>query len=48
MSNQFAKCCFALLTAIGLALTVSYATAQNAVSGSISGTVSLASENVRF
>jgi hypothetical protein len=39
MSNQFAKCCFALLTAIGLVFTVSYATAQSNVSGSISGTV---------
>jgi hypothetical protein len=39
MSHKFAKCCIALLTAIGLALTVSYATAQSSVSGSISGTV---------
>ena len=39
MSHKFAKSFFALLTAIGLALTVSYATAQSNVSGSISGTV---------
>ena len=39
MSHKLAKCIFALLTAIGLAFTVNYAAAQNAVSGSISGTV---------
>ena len=39
MSHKIAKSLFALLTAIGLALTVSYATAQSNVSGSISGTV---------
>ncbi len=39
MSNKFAQCCFVLLTAIGLVFTGSYATAQNAVSGSISGTI---------
>ncbi len=39
MSHKIAKSLFALLTAIGLALTVSYATAQSATSGSISGTV---------
>jgi hypothetical protein len=39
MTHNFAKCFFALLTAIGLALTVSYAAAQSNVSGSISGTV---------
>jgi hypothetical protein len=43
MSNKFATCCFALLTAIGLVFTVSCATAQSNVSGSISGTVSDAS-----
>jgi hypothetical protein len=39
MSNKFAKSFFALLIAIGLVFTVSYATAQSSVSGSISGTV---------
>jgi hypothetical protein len=39
MSNKFAKWCFTLLAAIGLVLTVSYATAQSNVSGSIGGTV---------
>ena len=39
MSHKFAKGFFALLTAIGLVFTVSYATAQSNVSGSISGTV---------
>jgi hypothetical protein len=43
MSHKLAKCFFALLAAIGLAITVNYATAQSNVSGSISGTVTDAS-----
>jgi hypothetical protein len=39
MTHKIAKCIFALLTAIGLVFTVSYATAQSSVSGSISGTI---------
>ena len=39
MSNKFAKCLFALLSAIGLAFTAGTASAQSNVSGSISGTV---------
>lgn len=39
MSHKLAKCIFALLIAMGLVLTTNTATAQNAVSGSISGTV---------
>ena len=42
MSNKFAKCCFGLLTAIGLVLTASIACAQT-VTGSIRGTVTDAS-----
>ena len=38
MTHKFAKCCFALLTAVGLALTTSIACAQT-VTGSIRGTV---------
>ncbi|MGD0480048.1 MAG: carboxypeptidase-like regulatory domain-containing protein [Terracidiphilus sp.] len=43
MTHKFAKSFFALLIAIGLVFTVSYATAQSSVSGSIGGTVSDAS-----
>jgi hypothetical protein len=43
MSHKFTKCFFALLIAIGLGFTASYATAQSSVSGSISGTVTDAS-----
>jgi hypothetical protein len=39
MSNKFAQGLFALLIAIGLVFSASYATAQSNVSGSISGTV---------
>ncbi len=42
MTHKFAKCCFALLTAVGLALTTSIACAQT-VTGSIRGTVTDAS-----
>lgn len=39
MSRKFSRSVLALLIAIGLAITVNYATAQSSVSGSISGTV---------
>ena len=42
MSHKFAKCCFALLTAIGLAFTTSIACAQT-ITGSIRGSVTDAS-----